>query len=38
METVLSMDKVLVINEGRVAEYGEKRAVYDQNGIFTQMC
>lgn len=38
METVLSMEKVLVVDNGLVAEYGEKHELYKQEGKFFAMC
>lgn len=38
METVLSMEKVLVVSDGEVLEYGTRKEVYELNGIFTSMC
>lgn len=32
------MDKVLVMDKGVVAEFGEKKKVYDQHGIFFELC
>lgn len=38
LDTVLSMDKVLVMNQGVVAEFGPKKELYDQKGIFYELC
>lgn len=39
LDTVLQMDKVLVMDQGVVAQFGDKKALYDDvGGIFRELC
>lgn len=38
LKTILSCDRVLVLDQGRVAEFGAPLALYQSGGIFREMC
>ncbi|SCV02438.1 LAME_0H00540g1_1 [Lachancea meyersii CBS 8951] len=38
LNTILDYDRILVLEKGEVAEFDTPGALYDMNGIFTEMC
>lgn len=38
LKTILHYDRILVMDQGRVAEKGTPWVLYNQNGLFRQMC
>jgi ABC-type multidrug transport system fused ATPase/permease subunit len=38
LRTILAFDKILVMHEGRVAEFDTPSNLFHQGGIFTSMC
>lgn len=36
--TIIDYDRVLVLEKGRVAQFGTPKTLIDQQGIFRQMC
>lgn len=38
LKTILSYDRVLVLEDGVVAEFDAPKALFEEGGIFTQMC
>ena len=38
LQTVADFDKILVLEQGKVAEFGEPRVLWERGGIFREMC
>ncbi|GMM35209.1 ATP-binding cassette transporter [Saccharomycopsis crataegensis] len=38
LNTIVKFDRILVMDKGEVAEFGEPEKLYDDNGIFREMC
>ncbi|CEP65006.1 ATP-binding cassette transporter YOR1 LALA0_S16e00518g [Lachancea lanzarotensis] len=38
LNTILDYDRILVLEKGEVAEFGTPSELFDQNGIFKEMC
>lgn len=38
LRTIVNYDRVLVMDDGQVAEYDTPLALFDQRGIFHSMC
>jgi ATP-binding cassette subfamily C (CFTR/MRP) protein 1 len=38
LRTIISWDRILVMDEGNIAEFDEPLRLYDQDGIFRGMC
>lgn len=38
LSTIADFDKILVLDGGRVAEFGTPRELWDSNGVFRSMC
>lgn len=38
LKTILSYDRIMVMDQGRIVEKGTPLALYRQNGVFKQMC
>ena len=38
LKTILHYDRILVMDQGRVAHKGTPWSLYQQNGLFRQMC